>query len=114
MAIEEVDMGDREVWAGVAHMWYGRAAGRYPNVGRIQLHLAVLARPKIVQQLFYYSEALVSVHPFPIARESVMLLFNPFLANGEIASKRYPLVEAAFVKTAANHFTHGSIQTIHR
>lgn len=109
MAIEEVDLRDREVWAGVARMWYDKAADKSPNVGRIQHHLAVLARPNIVQQLFYYSKSLVSVIPFPNARESVMLLFNPFLAPGEIASQRYPLVESAFVKAAAIHFTRGSI-----
>lgn len=110
MAIEEIDLRDREVWAGVARMWYEKAADKSPNVGRIQHHLAVLARPNIVQQLFYYSKALVSVNPFPNARESVMLLFNPFLASGEIASQRYPLVESVFVKAAAIHFTRGSIR----
>jgi hypothetical protein len=109
MAIEEADLRDREVWAGVARMWYDMAADRSPNVGRIQHHLAVLARPNIVQQLFYYSKALVSATPFPNARESVMLLFNPFLASGEIASQRYPLVESTFVKVAALHFTRGSV-----
>lgn len=109
MAIEEADLRDREVWAGVARMWYDKAADKSPNVGRIQHHLAVLARPNIVQQLFYYSKALVSVTPFPNARESVMLLFNPFLTNGEIASQRYPLVESSFVKVAAIHFTRGSV-----
>jgi Est1 DNA/RNA binding domain len=109
MAIEESDLRDREVWAGVARMWYDKAADKSPNVGRIQHHLAVLARPNIVQQLFYYSKALVSVNAFPNARESVMLLFNPFLASGEIASQRYPLVESAFVKAAAIQFTRGSV-----
>lgn len=109
MAIEESDMRDREVWAGVARMWYDKAADKSPNVGRIQHHLAVLARPNIVQQLFYYAKALVSVQSFSNARESVMLLFNPFLAVAEIASQRYPMVEATFVKAAAIHFTRGSI-----
>ena len=40
MAIEEVDLRDREVWAGVARMWYEKAADKSPNVGRIQHHLA--------------------------------------------------------------------------
>jgi hypothetical protein len=109
MAIEEADLRDREVWSGVARMWYQKAADKSPNVGRIQHHLAVLARPNIVQQLFYYSKALVSVIPFPNARESVMLLFNPFLEGSEIASQRYPLVESALVKANGILFTHGSI-----
>src|SRR5277367_4240705 len=85
MAIEEADLRDREVWSGVARMWYNKAADKSPNVGRIQHHLAVLARPNIVQQLFYYSKALVSVIPFHYARESIMLLFTPFLEGIETA-----------------------------
>jgi hypothetical protein len=109
MAIEEADLRDREVWSGVARMWYNKAADKSPNVGRIQHHLAVLARPNIVQQLFYYSKALVSVVPFQNARESIMLLFNPFLEGSEIASQRYPLVESALVKANGVLFTHGPI-----
>jgi hypothetical protein len=45
MATEEADLRDREVWSGVARMWYNKAADKSPNVGRIQHHLAVLARP---------------------------------------------------------------------
>ena len=51
MAIEEADLRDREIWSNVARLWYNKAADRSPNVGRIQHHLAVLARPNIVQQL---------------------------------------------------------------
>jgi hypothetical protein len=109
MAIEEADLRDREVWSGVARMWYNKAADKSPNVGRIQHHLAVLARPNVVQQLFYYSKALVSVVPFQNARESIMLLFNPFLEGSEIASQRYPLVESTLVKANGLLFTHGSI-----
>jgi hypothetical protein len=109
MAIEEADLRDREVWSGVARMWYNMAADKSPNVGRIQHHLAVLARPNIVQQLFYYSKALVSAIPFQNARESIMLLFNPFLEGSEIASQRYALIESALVKASGILFTHGSL-----
>jgi hypothetical protein len=109
MAIEEADLRDREIWSGVARMWYNKAADKSPTVGRIQHHLAVLARPNIVQQLFYYSKALVSVIPFPNARESIMLLFNPFLEGSEIASQRYALVESALVKANGILFTRGAV-----
>jgi hypothetical protein len=109
MAIEEADLRDREVWSGVARMWYNKAADKSPNVGRIQHHLAVLARPNIIQQLFYYSKALVSAKPFPNARESIMLLFNPFLEGSEIASQRYPSVESTLVKANGLLFTHGLV-----
>lgn len=107
MAIEEIDLRDREIWSGCAKMWYEKAADKSPNVGRIQHHLAVLARPNIVQQLFYYSKALVSVIPFQNARESVMLLFNPFLQDCENISQKYIAVEAAFVSFHGVLFTHG-------
>jgi hypothetical protein len=55
MAVEELDLRDREIWAGVARYWYNKAADRNPDVGRIQHHLAVLARLDVVQQLFYYT-----------------------------------------------------------
>lgn len=77
MAIEESDMRDREVWAGVSRYWYNLDADQSPDVGRIQHHLAVLARPDNLQQLFYYTKALVCVQPFHNARESIVLLFNP-------------------------------------
>jgi hypothetical protein len=101
MVIEEADLRGREVWSGVARMWHNKAADKSPNMGRIQHHLAVLARPNIVQQLFYYSKALDSVIPFQNIRESAMLLFNPFLEESGIANQRYPL-ELSMVKTTAS------------
>ena len=113
MAIEEIDMRDREIWSNVARMWYNKAADRSPNVGRIQHHLAVLARPNIVMQLFYYSKALVAVVPFVNARDSIMLLFGPFLDKdkAETQCQRYTPVESSLVTASAFAFTRGSIST---
>jgi hypothetical protein len=86
-AIEEADLRDREVWSGVARMWYNKAADKSPNVAKIQHHLAILVRPNIVQQLCYYAKALVSVTPFPTTRKSMMLLFNPFCGGSELAQR---------------------------
>src|SRR6266496_377770 len=83
MAVEEADLRDREVWAGVARYWYNKAADKSPNVGRIQHHLAVLARPNILQQLFFYTKSLICKQPFLNTRESIMLLFNPILDSAE-------------------------------
>ena len=111
MAIEEIDMRDRETWSGVARMWYNKAADRSPNVGRIQHHLAVLARPIVVQQLFYYSKALVSVVPFPNARESIMLLFTPFLdeEKAETTFQKYAVIESSLVTAFGILFTRGRV-----
>lgn len=38
-----------------------------------------------------------------------MLLWNPFLDGTDLASQRYPVLEAAFVKCHGIHFTRGSI-----
>jgi hypothetical protein len=54
MTMEE-DLHDRAVWCGIARYWYNKAADKSPDVGRIQHHLGVLARPNIIQQLFYYT-----------------------------------------------------------
>ncbi|KAL1878938.1 hypothetical protein Plec18167_004233 [Paecilomyces lecythidis] len=110
MAVEEVDMRDREVWSGVARYWYNKAADKNPDVGRIQHHLAVLARPNIVQQLFYYTKSLVCVQPFPSARESILLLFNPLLDRSRPATDRYPPAIVALVSAHATLFAKASIQ----
>ncbi|OAP61247.1 hypothetical protein AYL99_03448 [Fonsecaea erecta] len=116
MAIEEVDLRDRETWSNVARMWYQKAADRSPDTGRIQHHLAVLARPHIVCQLFYYSKALISVNPFPNARDSIMLLFTPLLEVSstqkpklESTPSKYPKLESSLVTAAGLLFTKGSV-----
>ena len=106
MAVEDVDMRDREAWAGVARSWYHQAADKNQSVGRIQHHLAVLARPDILQQLFYYTKALVSLHPFPSAGESIMLLFDP-LFNAPRPSDQL-IVASSFVTAHGYLFTQSS------
>ncbi|PYH95343.1 hypothetical protein BO71DRAFT_206123 [Aspergillus ellipticus CBS 707.79] len=93
MAIEESDLRERELWAGISRHWYTQVSDRNPHIGRIQHHLAVLARPDVIQQLFYYTKSLISIHPFAGTRESIFLLFNPFL-NGPRPINRLPLVSA--------------------
>ncbi|KIW38252.1 hypothetical protein, variant 2 [Exophiala oligosperma] len=109
MAIEESDMRDRENWSNVARMWYNRAADRSATTGRIQHHLAVLARPNVVRQLFYYSKALISGIPFVNARDSIMLLFSPFLDKYETTSQKYLKVETSLVTAAGVLFTRGFV-----
>ncbi|EED11712.1 conserved hypothetical protein [Talaromyces stipitatus ATCC 10500] len=89
MAIEEVDMYNRRRYTSIARYWYAKAANLNPDVGRIQHHLAVLARPDLLKQLFYYSKALIGVQPFTKARDSILLLFRPLLDPAKAAIK-YP------------------------
>jgi hypothetical protein len=76
MAIEDDDIRDREVWTGVSRFWYSKAADKSPTVGRLYHHLAILARPNALQQLFYYTRSLTCIQPFQSARESILTLFG--------------------------------------
>jgi hypothetical protein len=111
MAVEENDMRDREVWSGVARYWYNKAADKNPGIGRIQHHLAVLARPNILQQLFYYSKSLVSMQPFLSTRDSILLLFNPLLDPTKPVNNRYPPLLTAFVCAHGVLFTRRKISS---
>jgi hypothetical protein len=53
MAIEDDDIRDREVWTQVARQWYLKASHRSLETGRLYHHLAILARPNALLQLFY-------------------------------------------------------------
>ena len=74
----------------------------------------MLARPNIVQQLFYYSKALVAVVPFTNARESIMLLFTPFLDRPKDTYHRYAVVESSLVTAWGIIFRRGSITEFQR
>ncbi|TIC95780.1 Telomerase-binding protein EST1A [Colletotrichum higginsianum] len=95
MAIEDDDLKDREVWTSVSRHWYSKASDKAPTTGRLYHHLAILARPNGLQQLFYYSKSLCVPVPFLSARESIMTLFDPHL-NG--SPTRLQEIDAAFVR----------------
>ena len=76
-AIEEHEVQDREIWSGVARTWYKKAVDKSPQTGRLYHHLAILARPPILQQLLLYTRSLTCVTPFENDCDSVTTLFNP-------------------------------------
>lgn len=102
MAIEEEDIRDREIWTGVSRNWYSKASEKSPTTGRLYHHLAILARPNALQQLFCYSKSLCVVIPFPSARESIITLFDPLL---EPENARDISVDSAFVRVQGVLFT---------
>ncbi|KAJ0426996.1 hypothetical protein BJY00DRAFT_5378 [Aspergillus carlsbadensis] len=104
MLVEEADFREQEVWVRIARYWYNEAADKNPDVGRIQHHLAVLGRPDIVQQLFYYTKSLVCNRPFDGTRESIFLIFNPSL-KGSRTAHHLPEVITAFVAAHGYLFT---------
>src|SRR5690606_29253587 len=71
MAIEDDNMFDREIWTEVSKQWYQKASDLSPSTGRLYHHLAILARPNWLQQLFFYSKSLCVSIPFVSARESI-------------------------------------------
>jgi len=113
MAIEDEDLRDREIWAGVARLWYSKAADRNPLVGRLSHHLAILARPNAVQQMYFYSKSLTSVYPFMGARESIMTLFDPFLGRVPM-SNTYAHVDTQFIRFHASLFVGEHRENIHK
>lgn len=111
MAIEDDDIRDREVWTGVARHWYSKASDKAPTTGRLYHHLAILARPNALQQLFYYSKSLCVVIPFTSARESILTLFEPVLhADNAHGQYRLPPLDMAFVKAHGLLFTNKDIE----
>ncbi|KAM3067130.1 hypothetical protein ACMFMG_011685 [Clarireedia jacksonii] len=106
MAIEDDDIRDREVWTGVARHWYSKASNEAPTTGRLYHHLAILARPNALQQLYYYAKSLCVIVPFTSARESILTLFDPVL-NAENGQGKYrlPPLDTAFIRAHAHLFT---------
>ncbi|KAI0125137.1 hypothetical protein BJ170DRAFT_489516 [Xylariales sp. AK1849] len=98
MAIEDDDIRDREVWTSVSRHWYSKASDKAPTTGRLYHHLAILARPNALQQLFYYTKSLCVPIPFTSARESIMTLFDPILSASNAQHSRLMPIDAAFVK----------------
>ncbi|KAI9790956.1 MAG: hypothetical protein M1833_001730 [Piccolia ochrophora] len=105
MAIEDDDIRDREIWTGVAQFWYSKAADKNPNVGRLYHHLAILARPNNLKQLYYYTRSLTCVQSFMSARESILTLFDPILSGtAQPHAKSFP-IDTDFIKVHGYLFT---------
>ncbi|KAI2637880.1 hypothetical protein GGS26DRAFT_588249 [Hypomontagnella submonticulosa] len=116
MAIEDDDIRDREVWTSVSRHWYSKASDKAPTTGRLYHHLAILARPNPLQQLYYYTKSLCVPIPFNSARESIMTLFDPILDPTSSHHTKLMAVEVAFVKAHgilfSNKFFDEFIETV--
>ena len=67
-----------------------RRPDKSPTTGRLYHHLAILARPNYLQQLFNYSKSLSVPQPFLAARESIMTLFEPVLESEQTYYRSSP------------------------
>ncbi|KAJ8067032.1 hypothetical protein OCU04_004412 [Sclerotinia nivalis] len=106
IVIKGDDIRDREMWITVSRQWYSKASSKAPTTGRLYHHLAVLARPNALQQLYYYAKSLCTIVPFISARESILTLFDPVL-NAENSNGKYrlPPLDTAFIKAHGHLFT---------
>ncbi|CAK7228257.1 hypothetical protein SBRCBS47491_006845 [Sporothrix bragantina] len=98
MAIEDDNFRTRDAWTVVSRRWYSLASDRAPTTGRLHHHLAILARPYVITQMYYYVKSLCVPIPFTSTRESIMTLLDPILNN---ATQHVPPVELAFIKAHA-------------
>lgn len=113
MAIEDDDVRDREIWTNVARHWYSKASDKSPATGRLYHHLAILARPNALQQLFFYTKSLSVAQPFPSAKESIMTLFEPVLNPKPQPAQlqhRFHTIEIEYIKAHAMLFTHADVE----
>ncbi|KAI9804441.1 MAG: hypothetical protein M1825_001340 [Sarcosagium campestre] len=114
MAIEDDDIRDRKIWTGVSQSWYSKAADKSPNVGRLYHHLAILARPKALRQLYYYTRSLTCVQAFLSARESILTLFDPILSGSETSNHRAVPVDITFIQAHGLLFTDARPEAFHQ
>ncbi|KAI1382569.1 uncharacterized protein F4822DRAFT_441809 [Hypoxylon trugodes] len=116
MAIEDNDIQDREVWTSVSRYWYSKASNKTPTTGRLYHHLAILAQPDPLQQLYYYIKSLCMPIPFSSTRESIMTLFDPILDPTNIQHSRLITIDVAFVKAHgilfSNKYTDDFLPTV--
>ena len=105
MAMEGVDVHEREMWAGIARYWYNRAAAKQPKLGRIQFQLALLSQGDFLRQLFYYTGALMSNCPFPAARAAIVGLSNTASRGSRLNQQTFV---TGFVGTQAAFLTRGT------
>ncbi|KAK4102908.1 hypothetical protein N658DRAFT_485116 [Parathielavia hyrcaniae] len=106
MAIEDDDIRDREVWTAVSRHWYSQASDKSPTTGRLYHHLAILARPNALQQLYYYAKSLCVEIPFVSTRESILTLLDPLMSRTPNPQQaRLGPTELNFVKTHSILFT---------
>jgi len=106
MVIEDNDPRDKDIWTGVARYWYSKASDKNPTTGRLYHHLAILARPNALQQLYYYAKSRYVVVPYVSARELISTIFNTVLnTDNGYGQYRLPPFNTAFIKVHGLLFT---------
>ncbi|KKA28734.1 hypothetical protein TD95_005423 [Thielaviopsis punctulata] len=97
MAIENQDEDLRQIWCNFSKSWYRATIDMAPTVGRLYHHMAILSRPNLLAQLFFYSKSLCTAEPFKPTHESIKTLFNPVMELDVTHRNMYDPVDIAFV-----------------
>lgn len=106
MAIETNDAMCRNVWNETSRSWYLEASNMSPLTGRLYHHLAVLANPNILQQLYYYAKSLCVTKPFVVTSKSILTMFDPIIkTQDDQRNYRFSLFDTPFVKAHGYLFT---------
>ncbi|KAG9185021.1 hypothetical protein G6011_00012 [Alternaria panax] len=109
MAIEDEDVRDRETWAGVARAWFNKAADKNPTVGKLYNHLAILAQPNALQQMYYFARSLTCVKPFQAARETIWTLLDAIAGHAGATSVCALPIDANFINAHGLQFKEYSV-----
>ncbi|CAK7206330.1 hypothetical protein SEUCBS139899_009119 [Sporothrix eucalyptigena] len=102
MAIED-NQRLREAWTADSHRWYSLASDQAPTTGRFYHHLAIVARPFVITQMYYYVKSLCVPIPYTPTRQSIMTLLDTVLGDPvfDAAAQHEPPVELAFIRAHA-------------
>jgi hypothetical protein len=78
-----------------------KASDNNPTVGHLYHHLAIVARPDALKQLYYYSRSLTCVKPFLSARGSILTLLEPILGRGLATDSHALPIDNNYIKAVA-------------
>ncbi|KAL8329144.1 hypothetical protein RB597_004738 [Gaeumannomyces tritici] len=107
MAVKDNDIYDRNVWTAVSRSWYSKASDKAPTTGRLYHHFAILARPDVTAQLFYYFKSLTVAIPFKDTRKNITLFDD---THTEIlpVNKAFIQVYGVFFTNKNDHLLEGA------
>ena len=100
----ENDRLDRALWCSTFKSWYQKAVDRNPNCGRLHHHLAILARPRTLEQLSLYTRSLTCIAPYKNTGKTLMTVFDECKSAEPQSSWETKLVRAhAILVTGQMH-----------
>jgi hypothetical protein len=112
MAIEDVNRQERDFWNSIARYYYQLSADSNPRVGRLNHHLAILARPNMLLQLYLYAKSLTVAEPFENSRNSILTLFRPVLFGTVFDHPCYHKPDIHFIKVVGRLYLREGLENV--